>query len=113
MKLKIFITALALGLAWPAIAQFETIAEAYEVAASDIRLPVSENGTIAFKTCSDCSYMTKRVSSSVIWEVNGKRSTLKDFRKTIAGLADPKVTAVQVLHHLEQDRVTKVWILLP
>jgi hypothetical protein len=67
MKIKMIVTALLLSLSITAAAQFKTIAEAYEVAPSDVRLPQNEAGTIAFKKCSDCSYTTKRVTAATIW----------------------------------------------
>ncbi len=112
MKFKILVTALLLSLALPAAAQFTTIAAAYEVAASDLRLPQSESGTIAYKRCAECSYETKRVDESTVWEINGARTTLEKFRRTVSRLENPGAETVQVLHHLDRDRVTKVWILI-
>ncbi len=62
MKIKMIVTALLLSLTITAVAQMQTVAEAYEVALSDVRLPQNEVGTIAFKTCVDCPYETKRVN---------------------------------------------------
>ncbi|HSG57898.1 MAG TPA: hypothetical protein VLA06_00055 [Woeseiaceae bacterium] len=112
MKLKIIVTALVLSLALPAAAQFKTIAAAYEIALSDIRLPQRNAGTIAYRKCAECSYETKRVDESTVWEINGKSMSLDDFRKALRDVADPDDETIQVLHHLESDRVTKVWILL-
>lgn len=112
MKLKIILTAFLIALALPAAAQLRTISEAYEVALSDIRLPQRAAGTIGFKKCADCAYETKRVTESTVWEINGQSMTLNKFRAKTAELKGRKV-AVQVLHHLESDRVKKVWILIP
>ncbi len=112
MKLKIVFTALVLSLALPVAADFRQIQAAYELALSDVRLPVREAGTIAYKKCSECPYETKRVDASTVWEINGKTTSLKKFRSTVSQLSDPKLRTVQVLHHLEHDRVTKVWILI-
>lgn len=112
MKHKMLITALFLALALPAAAQFRTIAEAYEIALSDVRLPQSEVGTIAYKKCSACPYQTKRVDASTVWEINGKAMPLEKFRRTVGNVAEPREATIQVLHHLEEDRITKVWILL-
>ena len=111
MKLKIIVTALVLSLALPAAANFTTIAEAYEVALSNLRLPQSENGTIAYKKCAECSYETKRVDESTVWEINGTATTLEKFRRTVSRLDHPAGETVQVLHDLGRDRVAKVWIL--
>lgn len=113
MKLKIVVTALLLSLALPAAAQFRTISEAYEVALSDIRLPQRSAGTIAYKKCADCAYETKRVDTSTVWEINGQSMAYEKFRSKTAGLKNRDAIAVQVLHHLESDRVIKVWVLIP
>lgn len=113
MKIKMIVTALLLSLSITAAAQLKTIAEAYEVALSDVRLPQSEGGTIAFKPCSDCPYETKRVTAATIWEFNGKAMSLEKFRRNFAALDRSAGMPIQVLHHLELNQVTKVWILVP
>ncbi|MDJ0812389.1 MAG: hypothetical protein QNJ23_01570 [Woeseiaceae bacterium] len=113
MKIKMIITALLLSLSLTAAAQFKTIAEAYEVRISDVRLPQSEVGTIGFKECDDCDYQTRRVSEGTVYEFNGQRMSLEKFRRALAGVDRSQNIPVQVLHHLESNQVTKVWILIP
>ena len=113
MKIKMIVTALLLSLSIAAAAQMTTVAEAYEVALSDVRLPQNEAGTIAFKTCADCPYETKRVNATTVWEFNGKAMSLEKFRYHFASVDRSRNIPVQVLHHLELNQVTKVWILIP
>jgi hypothetical protein len=113
MKIKMMITALLLSLSLTASAQFKTISEAYEVSLNDIRLPQSEAGTIAFKKCSECDYETRRISRTMIWEFNGERMSLEKFRRALATVDRSENIPVQVLHHLESNQVTKVWIRVP
>lgn len=108
MKFKVLIAAIILGLALPVAAQFRTIQEAYEVQLSDLRLPHNEVGTVAFKTCDDCPYQTKRVNGNTQWILDGESMSLTKFRKGLRALTDRDNTAVTVLHHLEEDRVTRV-----
>ena len=112
MKLKFFIIAMCLGMALPVTADFVTITEAYEVALSDIRLPGSENGTIAYKECGTCKFMTKRVDSDTRWLINGKAVPLKKFREATSRVTDRDNEPVTVLHHLERNRVTAVSVYL-
>ena len=112
MKLKLIIAAMMLGLAMPAAADFETIAEAYEVALSEIRLPQSLTGTIAFKPCETCDYRTSRVDGNTRWLVNGQAVSLDRFRAAVKAVADRNNEAVTVLHHLERNRVTEVSVYL-
>ena len=112
MKLRLFITAMMLGLAMPAAADYVTIEEAYEARLSEVRLPHTEMGTIAFKPCSTCDVTTKRVDAQTRWLINGKMVPLQEFREAMQEVADPTKEAVTVLHHLEKDRVTAVSVYL-
>jgi hypothetical protein len=60
MKFKVLIAAIILALALPAAAQFRTVSKAHEVRLSDLRLPQSDGGTVAYKPCDECPYETKR-----------------------------------------------------
>ena len=108
MKFKVLIAAIVLGLVLPAAAQLRTVAEAYEVRLSDLRLPQSESGRVAYKTCDECPYKTKRVSSDTQWILDGKSLPLDKFRRGLISAKDRRNTPVTVLHHLEQDRVIRV-----
>jgi len=108
MKIKVLITAIILGLALPATADFVQIQEAHEVQLSDLRLPQNQVGTVAFKPCSDCPYVVKRVNKETQWILDGESMPLEKFRRGVMRLTERDNTAVTVLHHLENDRVTKV-----
>lgn len=108
MKFKVLIAAIILGLALPVAAQFRTVSKAHEVRLSDLRLPQSDGGTVAYKPCDTCPYETKRVSSDAQWLLDGKSMSLDKFKRSLMSITDRRNTAVTVLHHLESDRVTRV-----
>ena len=108
MKLKVLITAALLSLALPAAADFKTVAEAYEVALSDLRLPRADGGTVAFKECETCQYVRLRVGSDIEYRLNGKSVALKQFRAALADVDNREDQPVTVLHHLERNQVTAV-----
>ncbi len=108
MKFKVLIAAILLGLALPVAADFKTVAEAHEVSLAHLRLPQSASGTVAFKTCDECSYQTKRVNEDTQWVLNGNQLPLAKFRRGVMSITDRDATSVTVLHHLEQDRVVRV-----
>ena len=112
MNLRLFIIAMCLGMALPATADIVTVGEVYEVALSDLRLPSSESGTIAFKECDTCNFRTKRVGADTRWLVNGRAVSLKEFSEAVNRVADPHHKAIGVLHHLKKDRVTQVSVYL-
>lgn len=110
MKTRYLLSVLLLALALPAAAEFRTVAEAYEIELSNLRLPQNAAGTIAYKTCDACEYQTTRVSADTRWILNGRAMSLVKFRQGIAQIKDRKKRHVTVLHHLEKDRVTQVQI---
>ena len=108
MRFAVLIASITLALSLPSMAQFRTIAEAYEVRLSDLRLPQSEGGTVAYKSCDACAYESKLVSSDVQWILDGRSLPFDEFRYNLAAVQDEENTSVTVLHHLESDRVTRV-----
>ena len=113
MKIKALIAVLALGLSLSVSAQIRTVQLAHEVRLSDVRLPGSMNGTIAYKTCEDCSYETTRVTSHTTYTFNGQRMTLDKFRVSVGRVSDRNEIYATVLQHLEEDVVTAVTVILP
>lgn len=108
MRFMILIATITLALSAPGVAQFRTLSEAYEVRLSDLRLPQSEDGTVAYKTCDDCPYESKLVSRDMQWILNGRSLPLEEFRRNLVTVTDKENTLVTVLHHLGSDRVTRV-----
>ena len=72
MRFAVLLAVITFALSLPSMAQFRTIAEAYEVRLSDLRLPQSEGGTVVYKTCDACAYESKLVSNDVQWILDGK-----------------------------------------
>jgi hypothetical protein len=108
MNIKHFLIAVLLGLSLPAAAEFTTVAEAYELALSDFRVPATPSSGVIFKKCGDCDMMTLRVTPNTDYRVNGKSYPLKEFRKRVFDIRDRANTPVIVLHHLEADIVLSV-----
>jgi len=112
MKLKVLITAALLCLALPAAAEFKIVQDAYEIALSDLRLPRNESGTLAFKECETCEFMTVRVGADTRYQINGKAVPLKEFRAAMARVVDRDSEAVTVLRHVKRNQVTAVSVYL-
>lgn len=105
------LTAVAM-FAIPALAEFTTIARAYEVVLNDFRAPATVNGTAGFKACQDCQQMTKRVTPDTVYLLNNRKVRLADFRDAISRVSNRQDETVVVLHHLELDIVTSISIQL-
>ena len=112
MKLKVLITAALLCLALPAAAEFKIVQDAYEIALSDLRLPRNESGTLAFKECESCDFITVRVGADTRYQINGKAVPLKEFRAAMAKVVDRDNEAVTVLRHVKRNQVTAVSVYL-
>ena len=108
MKIRHILIAAILSISLPAAAEFTTIAEAYELALSDVRVPATPSSGIVFKTCDDCDMQVVRVTPNTEYRINGKSYPLKEFRKRVFDIHDRAATAVTVLHHLEADIVLSV-----
>jgi hypothetical protein len=113
MKFKVLSVVLALMLTGPAIAGFKTIQEAHEVRLSELRLPQFDGGTVAFKACSACEYEVKLASDDAQWVLDGESMSLEEFRDAVYSLPNRDQLNALVLHHLEQDRITKVRVNVP
>ena len=112
MKTKLLIAAALLCVTLPAAADLTTVQEAYEIALSDLRLPRDESGTIAFKECESCDYMSVRVGANTSYELNGKAVPLKKFREALALVENRDDQPVTVLRHVERNQVTAVVVKL-
>lgn len=107
-SIRSFLAALLLGIAATAAADFVVVSEAYEVRLTELRLPGTVNGTLAFRECKSCDYRTIRVTSGTSYQANGESLTLEDFRKALEDVPNPSDTTVTVLHHLESDTIRAV-----
>ena len=104
-------TALAVALlaaSTPAMAEFVTVAPAYEVALNDFQPPATINGGISFKTCDECDRMRLRVNPSTVYVVNGKTVRFDKFREALLLVRDRSKPTVVVLHHIETDQVLSI-----
>ena len=97
-----------LGLSLSAAADLTTITAAYEVAVSDLRLPVSENGTLTFKQCPDCEAQTLRVSGRTRYLLDDRYVALAEFKNQLRRVRNRNTVAATVMHHLESNTITAV-----
>ena len=101
-----------LGLSLSTAADFRTIAEAYEVDLSDLRLPRSENGNLTFRQCFECDPETLRVTVKTRYLINDRDFSLAEFKKQLKRVRNQKYQSVAVLHHLESNTIEaiEVWL---
>ena len=102
--------ALLLALAAPVSGQYEVTLRAHEVRLSELRLPASESGSLAFKACDECEYVTRRVTPGTRWEINGKAVRLEEFRTLVETISDRAKSTVTVGHDLTADVISDVSI---
>ncbi len=112
MKIKLIITTILVVLAFPALADFETVSRAYEVNASSLTIPPSQNSRMRFNECEDCDTRTVRLTPQTQYSVNGRKVRFDGFRKAVQSARQSKEAGVILLHHLQSDTVLSVSITL-
>jgi len=111
---KNFLTIAALAaITAVASADFRTITSAHELMLSDIRLPVSDNGTLGISQCTHCEPGTYRVTAGTRYSVNGHYVDLGEFRRLAFNRRDRREIPVTVQHHLESDTIVEISMSLP
>lgn len=101
-----------LALSATAAADFRTISEAHEVDLVNLRLPVSESGTVSFKLCSTCDAQTSRVTGATRYAINNRAYSLAEFRNRVARVKSARNQNVSVLQHLESNTIKAIelWV---
>ena len=112
MHIRKLLGLVLLGLSLSATADFTTVTAAYEVAVSDLTMPLNEGGTLKFKQCAECEWQTLLVNSSTNYVLNGSYIALDDFKDALAGISDPSAETATVLHHLESNVITGIKVRL-
>lgn len=108
MKSRIFVLFAMLLLSFSVTAEMQTHSEAMEVAASDVRLPQSDSGTIAFKQCEECDYQTEPVSAGTVWLLNDKATTLAKFRAAMARIANRNEHLIVITQSMDDQGIVEV-----
>ena len=108
MKINVMIAAILLVLSLPVAADWERPQESHEARLSELRLPQNDVGTVGFKPCGDCAYVTKRVNANTAWVLDGQKMSLKDFKRNLRRISDREGTPVTVVENLELEQVTRV-----
>lgn len=107
IKKAIIIAALS-AVSFYASADFRTVTRAYEIALSDLRLPVTESGSVGVKNCAACESRSLRVTTSTRYLINSQDVDLREFRRQLLQIRNRSSKAVTVKHHLESDTVAAV-----
>jgi hypothetical protein len=112
MYIRKLLVASLVMLSLSAAADFTTVDLGYEVALSDMTVPVTSSGSLVFKECEDCDAKTIRMTPETRFIVNGRTVKLKDFRKQVFQTHDRSSVPVTIMHHLDSDTVASVSVKL-
>ncbi len=112
MHIRKLLVLVLLGLSLTAAADFRTTTEVWEVELINLRLPVTEGGTLTFSDCADCDMQTLRVSAGTRYVLNHRDVTLVEFKKAISRVTNREDVIVDVAHHLASNSVTAVMVKL-
>ena len=105
---KFTMMAAMLLIALPAAADFQTVSRAYEVALSDLTVPLSQNGQLLFRQCNDCDTESVRLTPNTQFVVNGRNVRFDRFRSIANETSEADSVPVTVLHHLESGTVVRL-----
>ena len=95
---------------WPAAGQFQVVELAHEVPTSHFVPPVTRNGSITFRSCNDCQSFTVRMTPETRFIVNDRDVELKDFRSAVLSLGRSDKKYLTILHHLERNTVSSIFV---
>ncbi|MFQ6006380.1 MAG: hypothetical protein ACE5OQ_12855 [Woeseia sp.] len=112
MHIRILLITGLLALGLSAVADFKTVTEAYEVAVSDMRLPQHAGGTLTFRQCAECESQTLFATGRTRYVLNDRDVDLAELKKRLALLTNPRDKTATVMHHLESNTITAIWVRL-
>ena len=102
MSIRLTIAALALLLS------SVSHAESFELDLTQIQMPATALGFIAFKPCSSCSYQRSRAGVETRYEINGNAVTFDQFRRAANGAPNKERALVTVLIDDDSGEITLV-----
>ena len=108
MHIRKLLVALLITFSLSAAADFITVEEGYEVALSDMTVPVTSTGSLVFRECEDCDAKSIRMTRNTRFIVAGRTVDLKEFRKQVFQVSDRTRVPVTIMHHLESDTIVSV-----
>ena len=112
MHIRKLLVALLMTFSLSATADFITIEEGYEVALSDMTVPVISTGSLIFRECEDCDAKSIRMTRNTRFIVSGRTVELKEFRKQVFQVPDRTRVPVTIMHHLESDTIVSISVAL-
>lgn len=108
MNIRKTLLAALMCLSMSAAAEMTIVEEAYEIALSNLTVPVSSSGSLIFKKCADCDRMSVHMHRHTRFIVNGENVDLLEFRKSVYQVRHRDTAMVIIKHHLESDTITSV-----
>jgi hypothetical protein len=108
MQIRITIAAVLVLLCTSVSAQFMTVELAHEVPLNEFVIPVTQNGTLNFRECSDCKSFSARLTPNTQYIINGNQVELSEFRKQVTAARSRSNRSVTVVQHLETNTVTSI-----
>lgn len=108
MKIQLTSAIAVLLLSFSVSAQFQTLQLAHEVPVSQFVVPVTQNGTLNFKSCDECEQFSARLTPQTRFIVNRKNVELKEFRAAVLGLRSRRDDTIVILQHLDSNTITSI-----
>ena len=102
MSIRLTLAALAL------IVSSASHAESFELDLSQLRMPATQAGFIAFKTCDSCAFRRSQTDEDTVFEINGNAVSFDQFRRAATGAPNKKKALVTILYDEASQRIKLV-----
>lgn len=109
-KIKTAVVASMMVFASVALADSVPATKTYEVSINSFRAPLTANGTVSLRECSDCDYHAIRVTGQTRYLINGTAIRLEDFRKRVVSIRLAGDTTVNVIRSEATGTVSSVYL---
>lgn len=108
MKFRLTTASMLLLLSLSVSAQFQTLQLAHEVPGTFFTVPVTQNGTLNFRSCDNCEQFSARLTPQTRFIVDSQPVQLKEFRAAVLGVRDRESYIVTILQHLDSNTITSI-----
>jgi len=96
----------------PALADFKTVARAYELEPELVNIPLTPSSRILFSECVGCEGTSAQLTAQTRFSVDGKNVGFEEFCDAIRLAKQSERSGIILKHHLESNTVVFVSVFL-
>jgi hypothetical protein len=81
---------------------------AHELDGNDLRIPISDAGSISYRECSSCEFGRARIASDALFLLNESTTSLDQIRQALAQTANKSKAMITLFYDDDSKRVTRI-----